>query len=101
MLDMIEMQLPCATHGITILRDLACGQFRVSSLSVMQWNRKNIRRAIRKPDTRPRQRNLHDLTREVARRMRHALIGGRDASPGGVIISAEMRRHTASLRGHR
>src|ERR1700730_405366 len=95
-----KMQFPCAMHSILIFRNLGRCQLRCLFCGVMQRNGKNVCRAIREPDARPSQRNLHNFTREVATKMRHVLISGGYATPGSVIVGAEMRRHAAPLCGH-
>ena len=39
----------------------------------------------------PAERDLHHVLREVAHRMQHVLVRGRDAAGRGVVVGAEMR----------
>lgn len=42
------------------------------------------------------QADLHDVTREVARRVNHALVVGRNLAGGGVIVDSKMRATAAA-----
>src|SRR5579863_8917178 len=99
MLDVIEMQLPGVVHSITIFANLNFRELRSFFLRTVQGNRKNICRAVREPNARAGERDLHDFTREIASLMRHVLIGGGNSAPGSVIVRTEMRRDAASMRG--
>src|SRR5256886_14021371 len=54
----------------------------------MWSNRHDVGRPVRKPDARPRKRNLHHVLRQVTRGMHHVLMGSRDAAALRVIVSA-------------
>ena len=52
-------------------------------------------------DAGARQRHLHDVLREIARGVGHALVGGGDVAGGGVVVGAEVGAPAPSLpRGH-
>ena len=45
----------------------------------------------------PASRDEHDLPREIAGRMAHRLIGGRDPAGRGVIVNAEVNAAAAAF----
>ena len=55
--------------------------------------------AVRQRDTGACERDLHDLLRELTRRMLHALVSGRDVARRRVVVGAEMRAGDAPVAG--
>ena len=65
----------------------------------MWRHRHNVGRAVRQPDARAGERNLHHVLREIASGMHHVLVRGSDAAARGVIVSAEVRGGATAARG--
>src|ERR1700688_4353319 len=99
MSDVIEMQLPGVEHSITIFANLNFREPRFFFFRAVQGNRKNICRAVREPNSRAGERDLHDFTREIASLMCHVLIGGGNSAAGCVMVRTEMCRDATSMRG--
>jgi hypothetical protein len=57
------------------------------------------RRPVGEPDAGSGERDLHDLLRELTRRMLHALVGGRDVARRRVVVCAEMRAGDSPVAG--
>ena len=61
----------------------------------------DVGRAVREPDAALRQRHLHHVLGEVARRVAHVLPRRGDAAERGVVVGAEVRAPDAPVaRGH-
>src|ERR1051326_1425406 len=60
----------------------------------MRRDRHDVRRAIGQPYTSAGKRYLHHVFRKVTSRMPHVLVRRGDVATSGVVVSAEMRRHT-------
>ena len=65
----------------------------------MRADRHDVRCAVRQPHRRARQRDLHHVLGEIARRMCHVLMRGRDRQSGRVIVSAEVGSGDTSTAG--
>ncbi len=82
----VKMHFPGGMHPGDILRPLIGGQGFVP----MDRHRHDRGRAVRQPDARAGERDLHDLLGELTRGMLHPLIGGRDVDAGRVVVRPEV-----------
>ena len=91
----LGVQLPRAVDDARVLAALGGGE-RGARRGAMRPDRHDVGRAVRQPDAGARQRDLHHVLREVARRMQHVLMRGRDAARRRVVVGPEMRRDDAA-----
>src|SRR5205085_4859634 len=98
MLNMIVMKFPGAMDDGAVFVALILRQVRSFS-SAMRGYRHDVRRAIREPDARPGERDLHHVLREIARRMHHVLVCCGNAATGRVVVGAEVRCYATATCG--
>src|SRR4051794_20199357 len=94
----LEPKSPGAVHRRAILLELSRRE-RLPLARAMRADGQDVRRAIGKVEAGPRSRNEHDLPREIAGRLPHRLMRGRDAARGRVIVDAEMNAVATAFRG--
>ena len=96
-----RMQVPALVDAVDEgVADVARVQPPRAVDGVTRADRHDRRRAVGEDTSCRRQRDLHDLTREVAGRVPDVLMSGRDLERGRVVERTEVRaRHTSGSRG--